>query len=99
VARVKVAFKQLLERIRDRLIHRSQVGKQKLDAAFLRRELDGKLRDLGEAYRFQVRYSVGSAAVPDALSTLMAEVAELEEKLESKQQEIAQLENEGAIES
>lgn len=94
-----MAFKQLLERIRDRLIHRSQVSKQKLDAAFLRRELDGKLRDLGEAYRFQVRCSVGSAAVPDALSVLMAEVAELEEKLESKQQEIAQLEKEGAIES
>jgi len=94
-----VTFKQLLERIRDRLIHRSQISKEKLDAAFLRRELDGKLRDLGEGYRYQVRYSVGSAAVPDALSVVMAEVVELEEKLESKQQQIARLEKESAIES
>jgi Tfp pilus assembly protein PilN len=97
VARVEVTFKQLLERIRDRLIHRSQVSKEKLDAAFLRRELDGKLRDLGEGYRDQVRS--GAQPVPDALSAVMAEVVELEEKLESKQQQIARLEKESAIES
>lgn len=84
----------LLERVRDRLVHRSQVGKKKLDAAFIRRELDRKLQDLGEAYGSLARQ--GKVAVPDALAAVMAEVRRLEQELETKEAEIAQLENEGA---
>ncbi len=87
----------LLERVRDRLVHRSQVSKRKLDAAFLRRELDRKLQDLGEGYSSLARE--GKLVVPDSLAALVAEVRRVEKELEAKQAEIAQLEKEGAIES
>jgi len=83
-----------LEFIRDRVVHRSQVGKRKLDAAFTRRELDAKLRELGE--RVVALAREGGAAVPDDLAGLLREARELEERLQGQLSDIAALESEGS---
>ena len=84
--------KNLLESLRDRVVHRSQIGKRKLDRAATQRALDKALRDLGEKYRALVR--AGQAAVPDELSRDVEEVRKLEERLEAEDGEIAALEGE-----
>jgi hypothetical protein len=84
--------KNLLESLRDRVVHRSQIGKRKLDRAATLRELDKALRDLGERYRALVRS--GRVDVPDDLSREMEEVRRLEAKLEAEDGEIAALEGE-----
>jgi predicted DNA-binding protein (UPF0278 family) len=84
--------KNLLESLRDRVVHRSQIGKRKLDRAATQRELDKALRDLGERYRALVRS--GEVDVPDDLSQEMEGVRKLEEKLEAEDVEIAALEGE-----
>jgi predicted DNA-binding protein (UPF0278 family) len=84
--------KNLLESLRDRVVHRSQIGKRKLDRAATQRELDKALRDLGERYRALVRS--GRVDVPDDLSQEMEGVRKLEEKLEAEDVEIAALEGE-----
>jgi hypothetical protein len=86
--------KNLLELLRDRVVHRSQIGKRKLDRAATRRELDKALRDLGERYRELGR--VGRVEVPGELSREMDEVRRLEAKLEAEDAEIAALEGEPA---
>ncbi len=81
-----------LEALRDRVVVRSQVGKRKLDAASTRRELDRKLRDLGEQLLRCGRE--GSITVPTNLAGLVAEVRGLEERLEAQREDIAVLKSE-----
>jgi hypothetical protein len=81
-----------LEALRDRVVVRSQVGKRKLDAAWTRRDLDRKLRDLGESFLKAVLE--GRIDVPRDLAVLLGEVRELEGRLRSQRDEIAALESE-----
>ena len=85
-------FGNLIERIRDRLVQRSLVGKRKLDRTATRRALDGALRDLGERYRELVR--TGRIEVPAELAGAMQQVRWLEDRLDAYQREITALENE-----
>ncbi len=85
-------FGVIIERIRDRLVQRSLVGKRKLDRTATRRALDGALRDLGERYRELVR--TGRMEVPAELQGAMQHVRSLEEMLDAHQREIRALENE-----
>jgi hypothetical protein len=86
--------KNLLELLRDRVVHRSQIGKRKLDRAATRRDLDRALRVLGERYRELSRS--GRFEVPVELSREMEEVRRLEARLEAEDAEIAALEGEPA---
>ena len=81
-----------LEALRDRVIVRSQVGKRKLDAAWTRRDLDRKLRDLGES--LLRAFSEGRLDVPKEIADLVREARELEGRLRSQRDEIAALESE-----
>ena len=85
-------MRNLIERIRDRLVQRSLVGKRKLDRTATRRALDGALRELGERYRQLVR--TGRMEVPAELAGAMQAVRNLEERLDAHQREISALENE-----
>jgi len=82
-----------LESFRDRVGHRSQVGKRRLDATFARRQLDVKLRELG-ACCVEV-LGQGTAAIPAELAAAVQEVRLLEERLRAEMQDIAALESEG----
>ncbi len=84
--------RRILERLRDRVIHRSQIGKLKLDRGATRRELDKALLHLGDRYRVLVR--MGKAEVPAELEPEMDAVRSLEEKLQAQDREIAELESE-----
>jgi hypothetical protein len=84
--------KNFLETLRDRVVHRSQVGKRKLDRAATRRDLDKALRDLGERYRRLVKQ--GRTEVPGEIAYQMDEVRRIEERLEAQDREIAELEKE-----
>jgi ubiquinone biosynthesis protein UbiJ len=81
-----------LETLRDRVVHRSQIGKRKLDRNAARRELDHAARELGERYRALVR--TGKAQVPGELMVFVEAVKLLEEKLAAVDEEIARLERE-----
>jgi hypothetical protein len=81
-----------LERLRDRVVHRSQVGKRKLDRTAARRELDHASRELGERYRALVK--MGRAEVPGELALFMEAVRAVEERLAALDKEIAALEDE-----
>ncbi len=81
-----------LESLRDRVVHRSQIGKRKLDRTAARRELDHVSRELGERYRALVR--IGRAEVPGELAVFMDAVRAVEEKLAALDKEIAALEDE-----
>jgi hypothetical protein len=83
---------KLFESLRDRVVHRSQIGKRKLDRSGTRRELDLALRELGERYRGLVR--TGRTEVHADLATLMEAVRRLEERLAEQDREIAELESE-----
>ena len=85
-------MRNLIERIRDRLVQRSLVGKRKLDRTATRRALDGALRELGERYRQLVR--TGRMEVPAELAGAMQAVRTLEDRLDEHQREISALENE-----
>lgn len=85
-------FGKLLEAIRDRVVHRSQIGKRKLDRTATRRRLDHALRDLGE--RYHALAAAGTAAVPEELTALVEEVRRLEERLRRDDEELAQLDQE-----
>jgi hypothetical protein len=89
-----VAFRDFLFGIRDRIVTRSLIGKEKLDAAFARRELDQRLQDLGERYYTLVRQGV--AGVPDDLRNLLAEVDALATQLQSLREQVRRLEEETA---
>jgi len=80
---------KLLEAFRDRVVHRSQIGKRRLDRTATRRRLDFALRDLGE--RYHAFALAGRAAVPPELSDLVGEVQRLEEKLREQDRDLAQL--------
>lgn len=82
----------IIERIRDRLVQRSLVGKRKLDRTATRRALDAALRDLGERFRELVR--TGRMEVPAELQGPMQHVRFLEDRLDEHQREISALENE-----
>ena len=81
-----------LERFRDRVVHRSQVGKRRLEATFLRRQLDEKLQDLGARL---LALAQQGAAVPQELTALLQEVKDLEARLQVQLADIAALESEG----
>jgi hypothetical protein len=78
-----------LEALRDRIVVRSQVGKGKLDAVRMRRELDRRLMELGG--RFLGLVHAGRTGVPQELSGLVEEARELEERLEAQRELIAVL--------
>jgi len=82
-----------LESFRDRVVHRSQVGKRRIEATFTRRDLDRKHQELGE--RFLALVQQGVAAVPQELAALVREVREMEDRLVDQMQDIAALESEG----
>ncbi len=81
-----------LEALRDRVVHRSQIGKRKLDRTAARRELDHASRELGERFRALVR--MGRVEVPGELSVFMDAVKLLEERIAALDREIAELEGE-----
>lgn len=92
-----VQLGKLLHDVRDRVVRGSQLGKRKLDAAFLRRELDVKLHELGTRYRELAKE--GRVAVPEVLEGLIGEVKALERRLEDEKQEVARLELERSSET
>ncbi len=85
-------FGDLIERIRDRLVQRSLLGKRKLDRTSTRRALDGALRDLGERYRALVR--TGRIEVPAELAGPVQAVRDLEERLDAHDKVITALQDE-----
>jgi len=82
-----------LESFRDQVVHRSQVGRRRLDATFTRRELDHKLLEVGE--RFLALVEAGAGAVPGEMAMLVAEVRGLQDRLRARLRDIAVLEGEG----
>jgi hypothetical protein len=89
-----VALRNFLVGIRDRIVQRSQIGKEKIDAAFARRELDQRLQELGEKYYSLARQGV--AGVPDDLRNLLAEVDTRAAKLKALHEQVRRLEQETA---
>ena len=87
-------FGKILEGLRDRVIHRSQIGKRKLDSAFTRRELDRSWVRLGEKYSDLARR--GRAVVPEELTALVEEVRRLERKLSEQEEDVTNLQREVA---
>ena len=89
-----MALRNFLVGIRDRIVQRSRIGKEKLDAAFARRELDQRLQELGERYHSLARQGV--AGVPDDLRNLLAEVDARAAKLQALHEQVRRLEEETA---
>jgi hypothetical protein len=89
-----VSIRNFLVGIRDRIVQRSQIGKEKIDAAFARRELDQRLQELGEKYYSLARQGV--AGVPDDLRNLLAEVDARAAKLKALHEQLRRLEEETA---
>jgi hypothetical protein len=87
-----LAFRDFFVGIRDRIVKRSQIGKEKLDAAFARRELDRRLQDLGERYYALARQGV--AGVPEDLRNLLAEVDAVAGQLQALREQLRRLEEE-----
>ncbi len=83
---------KLLEILRDRVIHRSQIGRRKLDRVATRRRLDEALRELGRRYRQLVEG--GTMQVPEQLGPALEQVKELELLLVKQEKDIAELETE-----
>jgi len=83
---------KLFEQLRDRVVHRSQIGKRKLDRSATRRELDVALQHLGERYHALVKE--GRVEVPGELAPLASAVQVLEQRLEAQERLIAELESE-----
>ena len=88
---------ELLDSVRDHVVHRSQLGKSKLDAVFARRELDRTWLELGERLSEMVRR--GGMAVPVELRGLLSRARELEERLRDRETEVARLRRESASET
>ena len=89
-----MAFREFLIGVRDRIVQRSRIGKEKLDAAFVRRELDRRLQDLGERYYTLARQGV--AGVPEDLRNLLAEVDAHAAQLQALREQVRRLEEETA---
>ncbi len=83
---------KLLENLRDRVVHRSQIGKRKLDRVVTRRRLDAVLHELGQRFRALVKE--GQAETPGPLTELMEQVVSLEVRLTEQDRELAELEKE-----
>jgi hypothetical protein len=83
---------ELFEKLRDLVIHRSQIGKKRLDRVVTRRSLDQALRELGRRYRLAVE--VGGATVPEELVPALEEATKLERRLAEEEQDLADLEKE-----
>lgn len=81
---------KLLESLRDRVIHRSQIGRRKLDKVATRRRLDEALRELGR--RYCLALEGGVLQVPAELAPAVEEVRSLELRLEEQEKDIADLE-------
>jgi len=92
-----VSIREFLIEFRDRIVHRSQVGKEKLDAAFARRELDRRFLELGEGYYHLAQD--GRTAVPEELRELVREVEALARRVEVHRDELKRLEDEAATPS
>lgn len=92
-----VRIGKLLVGLRDRVVQRSQLGKRKLELTFTRRQLDDRLRELGERFRRLARE--GRVAVPADLEDAVAAVRDLEDELAAKQDEVVRLEREAKSET
>ena len=85
-------FAAFLESMRDRVVHRSQIGKRKLDRSAVRRQLDEANRQLGERFRALLR--TGRLEVPAELARYVDAVKGLEEKLQDIDRQLAELKGE-----
>lgn len=85
---------EFLIALRDRIVARSQLGKEKLDAAFARRELDRHLQALGEQFLDLARG--GRVAVPPEVRERLHEVEALESRLAGHRMQVSRLEEEAA---
>lgn len=83
---------KLLEILRDRVIHRSQIGRRKLDRVATRRRLDEALRELGR--RYCLALEGGVVQLPEELGPVVAEVRSLAKRLAEQEKGIADLEKE-----
>jgi predicted nucleic acid-binding Zn-ribbon protein len=92
-----VAIRPFLVALRDRIVQRSQIGKEKIEVAFARRALDQRMLELGERYYAQVRS--GAVTVPDELRSVLAEIEELARKLDGMKEQVQRLENEVATQA
>jgi hypothetical protein len=92
-----VGIGNFLVAVRDRIVHRSRLGKEKIDVAFARRALDQKMLDLGERYYALVR--AGTATAPEELRGMLAEIDELARKLDGLKEQVQRLENEVATQT
>ncbi|HVP66256.1 MAG TPA: hypothetical protein VMT17_03225 [Anaeromyxobacteraceae bacterium] len=92
-----MTIRGFLTHLRDRIVRRSQMGKERLDAAFARRELDRRYSDLGEQFYELARD--GRAVVPEGLRDLMREVEALAERLAAHRDQLRRLEDEAATPS
>jgi len=83
---------ELFERLRDLVIHRSQISKRRLDRIVTRRSLDEALRELGRRYRLAVEG--GGVPVPEELLPALEEARKLEKRLAEEEKDLADLERE-----
>ncbi len=87
-----MTFAKFLESMRDRVVHRSQIGKRKLDRSAVRRQLDEANRQLGERFRALLR--TGRLEVPAELARFVDAVKGLEEQLQELDRKLAELKGE-----
>ncbi len=85
---------EFLIALRDRIVQRSQLSKEKLDAAFARRELDRQLQALGEQFLALARG--GQLPVPPEVGERLREVEALESRLAVHRLQVSRLEEEAA---
>ena len=82
----------LFERLRDLVIHGSQISRKRLDRVVTRRSLDEALRELGRRYRMAVE--AGGVVVPADLVAALEEARKLERRLAEEEKDLADLEKE-----
>jgi hypothetical protein len=87
-----VSFSEFLESLRDRVVHRSLVGKRKLDRTKVRRKLDEANRVMGE--RFRALCQTGRLEVPAELARYVEAAKGLEEQLREIDRKLEALRNE-----
>jgi hypothetical protein len=85
---------EFLIALRDRIVQRSQLSKEKLDAAFARRELDRQFQALGEQFLALARG--GQLPVPPEVRERLREVEALESRLAVHRLQVSRLEEEAA---
>jgi hypothetical protein len=87
---------KLLEILRDRVIHRSQIGRRRLDRVATRRRLDEALRELGR--RYWLALEGGAVQAPAELGPVVTEVRSLKQQLAEQEKHLADLEKESPSE-